>query len=141
MLPADLWLQVSVGMSQLCMPALTYAQSHHLLLDIRPQRFATRSRTIANHRCSQRHLLLLDIVGLAYRCPLTLSIVAIFIIERVGRRPLMLWCALGMGFTMVLLAGLYIETGNGNQAAQAVAVLCLFVFNCWFTIGWLGMSW
>jgi hypothetical protein len=53
----------------------------------------------------------------------------------------MLWCALGMGFTMVLLAGLYIETGNGNQAAQAVSVLCLFVFNCWFTIGWLGMSW
>lgn len=68
-------------------------------------------------------------------------IVAIFIIERVGRRPLMLWCALGMGITMVLLAGLYIETGNGNSAAQAVSVLCLFVFNCWFTIGWLGMSW
>ena len=60
-----------------------------------------------------------------------ISIIAIFIIERVGRRPLMLWCALGMGVTMVLLAGLYIETSdNGNSAAQAVSVLCLFVFNC-----------
>jgi hypothetical protein len=69
-------------------------------------------------------------------------IIAIFIIERVGRRPLMLWCALGMGATMVILAGLYIETSeNGNSAAQAVSILCLFVFNCWFTIGWLGMSW
>ena len=59
------------------------------------------------------------------------SIIAIFIIERVGRRPLMLWCALGMGVTMVLLAGLYIETSdNGNSAAQAVSVLCLFIFNC-----------
>jgi hypothetical protein len=54
----------------------------------------------------------------------------------------MLWCALGMGATMVILAGLYIETSeNGNEAAQAVSILCLFVFNCWFTIGWLGMSW
>ena len=60
-----------------------------------------------------------------------ISIIAIFIIERVGRRPLMLWCALGMGVTMVLLAGLYIETSdNGNSAAQAVSVLCLFIFNC-----------
>ena len=70
------------------------------------------------------------------------SIIAIFIIERVGRRPLMLWCAAGMGVTMVILAGLYRETGEfNNEAAQAVSVLCLFVFNCWFTIGWLGMSW
>jgi hypothetical protein len=54
----------------------------------------------------------------------------------------MLWCALGMGLTMVVLAGLYNEASfNGNSAAQAVAVLCLFVFNCWFTVGWLGMSW
>jgi hypothetical protein len=54
----------------------------------------------------------------------------------------MLWCALGMGATMVVLAGLYIETSEkGNEAAQAVSVLCLFIFNCWFTIGWLGMSW
>jgi hypothetical protein len=43
---------------------------------------------------------------------------------------------------MVVLAGLYIETSEkGNEAAQAVSVLCLFIFNCWFTIGWLGMSW
>lgn len=54
----------------------------------------------------------------------------------------MLWCAAGMGFTMVILAGLYIETTEKqNSAAQAVSVLCLFIFNCWFTIGWLGMSW
>ena len=54
----------------------------------------------------------------------------------------MLWCAAGMGFTMVLLAGLYKETTEANNsAAQAVSVLCLFIFNCWFTIGWLGMSW
>jgi hypothetical protein len=36
-----------------------------------------------------------------------------------------------MGVTMVLLAGLYIETSDkGNSAAQAVSVLCLFIFNC-----------
>jgi len=69
------------------------------------------------------------------------SFIAIIIIERVGRRPLMLWTCLGMGGTMIVLAGLYLETENGNSAAQAVSVLCLFIFNCWFTVGWLGMTW
>jgi hypothetical protein len=69
------------------------------------------------------------------------SLIAIFIIERVGRRPLMLWTTIGMGLTFVLLAGLYIETDNGNSGAQAVSVLCLFIYNCFFTVGWLGMSW
>lgn len=89
-------------------------------------------------------MLLPDIVGctLSWRHMSESSIIAILIIERVGRRPLMLWCALGMGLTMVVLAGLYNEASfNGNSAAQAVAVLCLFIFNCWFTVGWLGMSW
>ena len=70
------------------------------------------------------------------------SLIAIVIIERVGRRPLMLWTTIGMGCTFVVLAGLYIETSyNENSAAQAVSILCLFVYNCFFTVGWLGMTW
>ena len=69
------------------------------------------------------------------------SIIAIFIIERAGRRPLMLWMAAFQAVTMAVLAGLYDIEKSGNKAAQVVSVLCLFLFNTWFSIGWLGMTW
>lgn len=46
-----------------------------------------------------------------------------------------------MGLTMILLAGLYNTVQEGNKGSQGVSVLCLFLFNTWFSIGWLGMTW
>lgn len=46
-----------------------------------------------------------------------------------------------MGVTMAILAGLYELVYDGNTAAQVVSVLCLFLFNSWFSVGWLGMTW
>lgn len=46
-----------------------------------------------------------------------------------------------MGATMAILAGLYEEVYQGNTAAQVVSVLCLFLFNSWFSVGWLGLTW
>lgn len=68
------------------------------------------------------------------------SAVAILVIERLGRRNLLLWTALLMGATMAVLAGLYEEV-DGSTAAQVISVLCLFLFNTWFSIGWLGLTW
>jgi hypothetical protein len=68
-------------------------------------------------------------------------LIAIFIIERAGRRQLMLWMAAFQAVTMAVLAGLYNINQAGNHAAQVVSVLCLFLFNTWFSIGWLGMTW
>ena len=42
---------------------------------------------------------------------------------------------------MAVLAGLYNIEHAGNKGAQGVSVLCLFLFNTWFSIGWLGMTW
>lgn len=67
--------------------------------------------------------------------------IAIFVIERLGRRNLLLWTALLMGVTMAILAGLYEPVDNGNTAAQVISVLCLFLFNSWFSVGWLGLTW
>jgi MFS family permease len=67
------------------------------------------------------------------------SWVAVFTIERFGRRPLMLFGAVGMSLTMAVLAG---ATSNiENKARGYVATVCLFVFNSFFAIGWLGMTW
>ena len=53
----------------------------------------------------------------------------------------MLSMAVAQCLTMVLLAGLYNKVQEGNKGAQGVSVLCLFLFNTWFSIGWLGMTW
>ena len=97
------------------------------------------------------------------------SIVAIFTVERIGRRKLMIFCALGMSFTMAVLTGLMSKSALQYQDVQVDPELCattgaagfcemkpgeaqnkgyaygacvmLFVFNTFFGIGWLGMTW
>lgn len=67
------------------------------------------------------------------------SWIPIFIVEKVGRRPLMLFGAIGMSISMAVLA---ISTSfKGEQKAGIVATVFLFVFNTFFAIGWLGMTW
>ncbi|KAK1231930.1 hypothetical protein PQX77_004949 [Marasmius sp. AFHP31] len=68
------------------------------------------------------------------------SLIAIFIIDRIGRRKLMLFGAIGQCLTMVLLAILG-SLPKSNSAAQIVSAVLLFVFNSFFAIGWLGMTW
>ncbi|KAH7321405.1 sugar transporter family protein [Stachybotrys elegans] len=63
---------------------------------------------------------------------------AVFLVERVGRRKLMLFGAVGQAVTMAILAGVNSQTGPGFQIA---AIVFLFVFNTFFAIGWLGMTW
>ncbi|THH12256.1 hypothetical protein EW145_g156 [Phellinidium pouzarii] len=66
------------------------------------------------------------------------SLIAIFIIEKVGRRKLMLFGATGQCICMILLAVL---GSISNSAAQIVSAVLLFVFNSFFALGWLGMTW
>ncbi|KAH9938532.1 general substrate transporter [Fomitopsis serialis] len=66
------------------------------------------------------------------------SLIAIALIDRVGRRPLMLFGSIGQCLTMVILAVLGSVDTSGAKVASAVL---LFVFNSFFAIGWLGMTW
>jgi hypothetical protein len=50
----------------------------------------------------------------------------------------MLFGAVGQCITMILLAVLGSVRGVG---AQVVSAVLLFVFNSFFAIGWLGMTW
>ncbi|EFX04559.1 major facilitator superfamily transporter monosaccharide [Grosmannia clavigera kw1407] len=65
---------------------------------------------------------------------------AVFLVERVGRRKLMLFGATGQAITMAVLAGANSISAT-NTAAAIVAVVFLFVFNTFFAIGWLAMTW
>ena len=66
------------------------------------------------------------------------SFIPILIIERVGRRKMMLFGAVGQSLCMVTLA---ITVRDGGQAAGYVAAVCLFLFNTFFAIGWLAIPW
>lgn len=87
------------------------------------------------------------------------SWVAIFTIERFGRRALMLFGAAGQAASMAILAGLTsVPTSDPRSHSLGIgAAVFLFVFNSFFAvsyyrrvnihglirkkIGWLGMTW
>ena len=50
----------------------------------------------------------------------------------------MLFGAVGMSLSMVILAVMNSQPGKGFGI---VAALFLFIFNTFFAIGWLGMTW
>ena len=66
------------------------------------------------------------------------SWIAVFTIEKFGRRQLMLFGATGMSFSMIILA---VMDKLGGKGPGIVAALFLFIFNTFFAIGWLGMTW
>ncbi|ELU40160.1 sugar transporter [Rhizoctonia solani AG-1 IA] len=66
------------------------------------------------------------------------SLIAVWLIEKVGRRKLMIFGAIGQTITMVLLAVL---GSIDRSSTNLVSAVLLFVFNSFFAIGWLGMTW
>jgi sugar porter (SP) family MFS transporter len=63
---------------------------------------------------------------------------AVFLVERVGRRKLMLFGAVGQAVTMAILAGV---NSVKEKPFQITGIVFLFVFNTFFAVGWLGMTW
>lgn len=69
------------------------------------------------------------------------AFIPIFIVEKAGRRPLMLIGAAGMSISMAVLAGTnYALVNNDNEKAGHTQAAFLFIFNSFFAIGWLGMT-
>lgn len=74
------------------------------------------------------------------------SWVAVFTVEKFGRRSLMIFGAVGMAVSMAILAiadsisSTHMHTTMGTKAGIAQTVF-LFVFNTFFAVGWLGMTW
>ncbi|KAJ9656822.1 hypothetical protein H2198_004710 [Neophaeococcomyces mojaviensis] len=66
------------------------------------------------------------------------SWIAVFTIEKVGRRKLMLFGAAGMSICMIILA---ITDSIGSSQSGIAETVFLFLFNTCFAVGWLGMTW
>ncbi|THZ04071.1 general substrate transporter [Aureobasidium pullulans] len=80
-------------------------------------------------------MLLAGFNGIAY---FLTSLIPIWCLDRVGRRPLMLFANAGQMCCMIVLA---ITVSNGSKAAGLVATVTLFVFNGFFSIGMLAIPW
>lgn len=66
------------------------------------------------------------------------TIPAIFLVERLGRRPLLLTGSVGMALSMTVLA---ISTSIGGVGPGLCSAIFLFVFNTFFALGWCGLPW
>nr|AXS58695.1 sugar transporter-like protein homeolog p [Epichloe coenophiala] len=64
---------------------------------------------------------------------------SVFLVERVGRRKLMLFGGIGQALTMAILAG--VGSNTESTGCQIAGIVFLFVFNTFFAVGWLGMTW
>ncbi|KAK1501046.1 hypothetical protein CABS01_09781 [Colletotrichum abscissum] len=80
-------------------------------------------------------LLLAGFNGVAYFFS---SLIPIWIIDRLGRRKLMLFAAAGQCACMAILAG---TVSNGSVPAGIVAIVMLFLFNFFFAVGLLAIPW
>ncbi|KAF2151397.1 general substrate transporter [Myriangium duriaei CBS 260.36] len=69
------------------------------------------------------------------------SFIAIFTIEKFGRRGLMMFGATGQSLCMVVLAVTTAPQFAGQKDKGIAAAAMLFLFNTFFAIGWLGMTW
>lgn len=63
---------------------------------------------------------------------------AFYTIDRLGRRPLMLWSAGAMSICMAILAGT--TSQHNNSGALVVAVIFLYIFQFIFTVGYSGLT-
>ncbi|KAI9840615.1 MAG: hypothetical protein M1837_001511 [Sclerophora amabilis] len=66
------------------------------------------------------------------------AVAALFVVDRLGRRRLMIWGAAGMAGCLLII-GACLSTGN--QTAGYAATAFIFLFNSFFALGWLGVTW
>lgn len=69
------------------------------------------------------------------------SLIPIFIIERVGRRPLFIFGAVGQFLTMLFLFVSMEMSEQGHSGGSIGAAFLLFVFNTFFAVTYLSLTW
>lgn len=83
---------------------------------------------------------ILNSVGLASLSIIT-TVIAASIVDRVGRKPLMLGGLVGMVLSMVLIGSVFFSSGLHTTDGKIIAVTCLALFKIAFSISWGPLVW
>lgn len=84
------------------------------------------------------HFLALIISGVNATVFFLSSIIPIWLVDRVGRKPLLIYGSIGMCVSMVVLVGT-LSPKNPSTAAGVVSIICIFMFEVFFaTGGWMA---
>lgn len=96
--------------------------------------------TILNAAGFGRSAAILNSVGLAFLSIVT-TVMAAGIVDRVGRRPLMLGGSIGMVISMALTGWVFFSSGLHDTQGKVIAVSCLAGFKIAFSISWGPLVW
>ena len=66
---------------------------------------------------------------------------ALFIVDRFGRRNLMMWGAGGMAVSLLVMGASLSYATPRNRAPAIEATVFILVYDTCFAIGWLGVTW
>ncbi|KAJ5376623.1 hypothetical protein N7509_013509 [Penicillium cosmopolitanum] len=125
--------------------------SFKLLFKDGPQRFFTRTLLGMGGQMMQQvsginlityyaTVIFEESVGMDHNTALLLAgfNVPIWVIDRLGRRKLMMFAVIGQGCCMAILAG---TVWDGTHSSGLVATVMLFMFNFFFAVGLLAIPW
>jgi sugar porter (SP) family MFS transporter len=83
---------------------------------------------------------ILNSVGLA-SLSIIATVIAAGIVDRVGRRPLLLGGLIGMMVSMAILGAIFFGSGFHSVSGKVIAVTCLAAFKIAFSISWGPLVW
>ncbi|KAH9809539.1 general substrate transporter [Teratosphaeria destructans] len=66
---------------------------------------------------------------------------ALFVVDRLGRRRLMIWGAAGMATCLLIIGACLSKATPEYKAPAYAATVFIFIYNTCFAIGWLGVTW
>ncbi|TVY86688.1 Sugar transporter [Lachnellula willkommii] len=72
---------------------------------------------------------------------LAAAVVALFIVDRFGRRKMMIVGSIGMGTSALIIGACLSQTTDTYKAPAYAATVFIFVFIAFFALGWLGTTW
>lgn len=82
------------------------------------------------------------LAGVLNTCFALASYPPIWYIEKVGRRAMMFWCAIGCGICMIVYVALTtLPQGKATFATNWTAVVFIILYEIVFGFGWLGTCW
>lgn len=66
---------------------------------------------------------------------------ALFIVDKFGRRKLMMWGAAGLAVSLLVIGASLSQATDTNKRPAVAATVFIFVYDTFFALGWLGVTW